>query len=112
MCTPLRRQWPNSSCVGYMGRQCATGSAWITISRYSDSGWEYVLQGACFGYRIIHPDCVSCYFQENYSSITKGNIGKRWERVESEISDSLLSVVDIPYMRVHPFGSVPKGHGK
>ena len=31
-----------------------------------------VLKGACFGYRVIDPECVSSCFQSNYSSITKG----------------------------------------
>ena len=77
----------------------------------TDPDWEYILRGACFGYRVIDPDCVSVYFQTNYSSITKGEIGIiMGERVKKEIEAGLVTVVDKPCQCVHPLGSVPKGH--
>ena len=77
----------------------------------TDPDWEYILRGACFGFRVIDPDCVSSYFQSNYSSITRGDTGRvMGERVRDEIAAGLLCVVDTPCKCVHPLGAVPKGH--
>ena len=63
----------------------------------NDPDWEYVLRGACFGFRVIDQDCVSSYFPKKYSSITHGDIGVRMVlKVSWEISEGLLKVVDKP----------------
>ena len=72
----------------------------------TDPDWEYVLRGACFGYRVIDQDCVSAYFKPNYSSITKGVTGEEMgSRVRAEIEAGILSVVPEPCV-----GAVSKGH--
>ena len=60
---------------------------------------------------MIDPECVSAYNQNNYSSITKGEIGRvMTERLTEEIEAGLLTIVQEPCICTHPFGSVPKGH--
>ena len=77
----------------------------------TDPDWEYVLRGACFGFRVIDPDCVSAYKLDNYLSITKGKIGEVMaRRLKTEIEAGLLRIVSEPCTCVHPLGSVPKGH--
>ena len=77
----------------------------------TDPDWEYILRGACFGFRVIDPDCVSAYNLNNYSSITKGKTGEvMTTRLQAEIEAGLLRVVSEPCICVHPLGSVPKGH--
>ena len=77
----------------------------------TDPDWEYVLRGACFGFRVIDQECVSAYTHNNYSSITKGDTGKIMTvRLKNEIAAGLLCVVSSPCTCVHPLGAVPKGH--
>ena len=77
----------------------------------TDPDWEYILRGACFGYRVIDTDCMSSSFQSNYSSITKGETGKLMnDRVSEELAAGLVSIVDVPCISVNPMGLVPKGH--
>ena len=76
----------------------------------TDPDWEYVLRGVCFGYRVIDSECDSSYDQANYSSITRGDIGKAMTaRLEAEIEGGLLTVVEKQCKCTHPLGSVPKG---
>ena len=76
-----------------------------------DPDWEYLLRGVCFGFRVIDSDCVSRYWQGNYSSITKGLTGQTMnDRVKKELDAGLLCEVSRPCACVHPFGAVPKGH--
>lgn len=76
-----------------------------------DPDWEYILRGACFGYRVIDSDCGSSYICNNYSSITKQPIGPvMTDRLKLEIEQGLLTVVDTKCDCTHALGSVPKGH--
>ena len=76
-----------------------------------DPDWDYMLRGAIFGFRVIDPDWVSSYFQNNYSSITKGDMGVEMSaRVRAEVEAGLVCVVDEPCVCVHSLGAVPKGH--
>ena len=68
-----------------------------------DPDWDYMLRGAIFGFRVLDPDCVSSYFQNNYSSITKGDTGEEMSaRVRAKIDAGLLCVVDKPCVCIHP----------
>ena len=40
-----------------------------------DPDWEYILRGACFGFKVIDKDCNNAYHRDNYGSITKGDVG-------------------------------------
>ena len=76
-----------------------------------DPDWEYILRGACFGYRVIDDECDSAYNENNYGSITKGEVGMAMSgRLQLEIDEEIISVVDEPCVCVHALGSVPKGH--
>ena len=69
-----------------------------------DPDWDYMLRGAILGFHVIDPYCVSSYFQNNYSSITKGGTGEEMSaRVRAEIDVSLLCVVDKPCVYI-PLG--------
>ena len=51
--------------------------------------------GAILGFRVIDADCVSSYFQNNYSSIAKGDTGEEMSaRVQAKIEAGLLCIVD------------------
>ena len=77
----------------------------------SDPDWEYILRGACFGFKVIDEDCDSRYNKGNYGSITKGEIGAVMSgRLQVEIEEQMITVVDEPCICVHAMGGVPKGH--
>ena len=76
-----------------------------------DPDWEYLLRGSCFGFRVIDDDCDSSYSCENYLSITRHTIGSEMTvRLETEIEQGLLTVVEKKCICTHALGSVPKGH--
>ena len=76
-----------------------------------DPDWEYLLRGSCFGFRVIDSDCDSSYNCDNYLSITKHPIGSEMtHRLETEIEQGLLTVVENRCVCTHSLGSVPKGH--
>ncbi len=76
-----------------------------------DPDWEYVLRGSCFGFRVIDDNCGSEYSMSNYGSITKGTVGiEMGSRLQSEIDDEFLTVVDKACTCIHGLGAVPKGH--
>ena len=61
------------------------------------------------GFRVIDLECVSAYFQLNYSSITKGITAETmgvW--VRDEIISGLVWGIMEPYVCVHPLGAVHK----
>ena len=76
----------------------------------TDPDWDYILRGACFGFRVIDQDCDSSYECGNYNSITKDPIGKKMtDRLIEEIANGLLTIVDEKCVCTHALGSVPKG---
>ena len=76
-----------------------------------DPNWDYVLRGSCFGFRVIDDTCGSRYSMANYGSITKGNVGiEMGSRLQLEIDEEFLTVVDKACMCIHGLGAVPKGH--
>ena len=77
----------------------------------SDPDWEYLLRGACFGFRVIDQDCKSSYWCSNYTSITKPPVGEEMAaRLKVEIEHGLLTVVAEKCVCTHALGSVLKGH--
>ena len=75
-----------------------------------DPDWDYILRGACFGYRVIDDDCYSSYACGNYNSITKDPIGAVMTgRLTEELENGLLTIVEEKCACTHALGSVPKG---
>ena len=75
-----------------------------------DPDWDYVLRGVCFGYRVIDAECSSSYSCSNYSSITKSPIGDTMSaRLQLEIAEGLVTIVEQECVCTHALGSVPKG---
>ena len=76
----------------------------------TDPDWDYILRGACFGFRVIDDDCSSSYSCGNYTSITKDPIGRvMTARLQAEIDNGLLTVMQEGCVCTHALGSVPKG---
>ena len=76
-----------------------------------DPDWEYLLRGAYFRFHVIDEICDSTYNKSNYGSITKGDTGiVMLGRLQNEIDDQLLTVVEKPCVCIHRLGAVPKGH--
>ena len=78
----------------------------------TDPDWDYILRGACFGFRVIDDDCHSSYSCGNYNSITKEPTGKVMTiRLKDELDNGLLTVMKDSCVCTHALGSVPKGDG-
>lgn len=76
-----------------------------------DPDWEFILRGACFGYKVIDEQCDSTYNRGNYGSITKGEVGLVMSgRLQAEIEEEMVTIVDEPCACIHALGGVPKGH--
>ena len=78
----------------------------------TDPDWDYILRGACFGFKVIDDDCDSSYTCGNYTSITKEPVGQvMTTRLREELAEGLLTTTIEKCICTHALGSVPKGEG-
>ena len=102
VCLVLKGPEHNLSHVGYSWNIFSEGDL--------DPDWEYALQGACFGSKVIDESC-STYNKSNYDLITKGKVEAIiLGRLQLEIDEEMVSTVDEPCVCTHAMGGVPKGH--
>lgn len=75
-------------------------------------GWDYVLRGVLFGFKVMDASCQSEYKCANYEEATKGeNYKLLTAKLRKELDKGCVTQVDSPMICTHAIGCVPKGDG-
>ena len=102
-------------CVFYVGgtrtqiRPCRVITKALLGDR-PDPGWEYIVRGALYGFKVVNDSCPSEYMCYNYD-FTPAERNLMSIKMRSELQKEYISVVDTPMSCVHALGCVPKGEG-